>query len=779
MARGGGNTQGLPAADIDTGMDLFGQADTGLTDDLFAGALPTAASPEKGRPRPDVWTPGELDMQEAEQFYNLFSVDQHVALPILKTAQGDFDAAYNFFYPKRHLLIDPDRTMPGMKAAGETIHQALVDGKKIAIFGDYDPDGTTGTEALRRAVIAHAGHKSQIIVEQADANDGFGLTHDFVQRMHQAGVSIIITVDCGSGQDEQVSYAHELGMKVVVVDHHSTNDKNPADFHLNPNLPGIKNEGKNLTGSPLAWKLGLAVHQASGEVPDDYYCQPLFLAGMGLQADRGTLATLENRAFIRSPQNEFSERAVPIGLVTAAEVLAEVADIDDYVLDPNNRMRIMAFLNTSKRYSKASADDVVKLLGCTTRAQAMKIVPRMVKNYLLVVEERKLMAEKMMADFEAPFKLRDELEERLTKGEDKLAKAKASVKAFRAELKAANEAHKEVSGADISDGKKAELLAQIEPKRAQSKAAVSAAVEKADKIADKIAKIHEQIAPVEAAIEAHQYSASSLLHGHEHFFGCAGLMAPALTRTTGLPSIVGVVMEPRTLTTPDGETVTQTRVKFRIAIPDAVERNALYEEKQEADGRGVATRWRKLRPLPLKDDELMRAACTLKQLDAAGNIIEEASLGGHPALLSGTCLVENWPEVEARWNDFCTEKAGKRGTGWIVPSRQVRHDTYINNIEPVSAKQYLRIKDQATQAGPYEWNSGYRPGSVSAIGVLEKVWVDDRGYTRALLLLDDKRTREEVLISRMAKPELPEVGEERIWVLPMDGSRDPVTKFWW
>lgn len=195
----------------------------------------------------------------------------------------------------RSLIIDPETSVPGMTEAGVFLSEAIDDGKKIAVFVDYDVDGIASGEILREAFGVHG---AEVEMGYADLENGFGLNEDFVRRAHEAGCEVLVTADCGSASEDAVRLAQSLGMKVVVSDHHETDghEDNPADFHLNPDLSDSPAAGN--TGSQIAWKLAAAMHEARGGIPDSHYGQSLWWAGFGARADGGSLIDSENRAFL-------------------------------------------------------------------------------------------------------------------------------------------------------------------------------------------------------------------------------------------------------------------------------------------------------------------------------------------------------------------------------------------------------------------------------------------------------------------------------------------------
>lgn len=236
-----------------------------------------------------------------------------------------------------------DMGLPGLEEAAQDISEAIKNGDKIAVFSDYDVDGIMAGEIIEGTLKEYGAG-----VCRGSASRGFGLSEDFVRKAAAEGCSTLITADCGSGSSDAVILAQNLGMKVIVSDHHDIDPGNPADHHLNPKL-SMTNEEKEAyergesnpdfnTGSQLAWKLAADIHwEMSGEVPESHYGEPLYLAGLGCRADGGNMINLENRAFFKGGQ-------VPEGIAELAEQLGEASPDDISNLDQTQRV-----LNVSKK----------------------------------------------------------------------------------------------------------------------------------------------------------------------------------------------------------------------------------------------------------------------------------------------------------------------------------------------------------------------------------------------------------------------------------------------
>lgn len=322
--------------------------------------------------QPDWRTPGDFLIQEAKQFIRPgrpdgIELDQAVATRLLKPefVGHEFDVFKTWYEPTRESIVPPEETCAGMNDAGKMLSKAITDGETIAVYCDYDVDGTTAGEIFRRGV---EPYDAKLHYGYADAQQGFGLTNDFVNEAHKAGAKVLITLDCGSSQSTQVALAQKLGMKVVVVDHHNIAD-NPADFHLNPKLSEVPSSDN--TGSQLSWKLVCALQaDRAGKSRPEHWEEGMHLAGMGTLADMGSVMNHENRAFFWLA----NDHAVP-GVKSLAEALGEDPTT------PGQMVLTQAALNLPKRTSKVDASDVGKLFAAKTAEEAAPMVKKLLSSY--------------------------------------------------------------------------------------------------------------------------------------------------------------------------------------------------------------------------------------------------------------------------------------------------------------------------------------------------------------------------------------------------------------
>ncbi|NRA70056.1 MAG: single-stranded-DNA-specific exonuclease RecJ [Gammaproteobacteria bacterium] len=155
-------------------------------------------------------------------------------------------------------LLNPT-TLTGSTKAAELLFEAITNKQKIIIVGDFDADGATSTALSLLTLRRFGAHDVDFIVPNR-FDFGYGLSTPIVDIAHQRGAKLIMTVDNGISSVEGVARAKELGMIVVVTDHHLAGKQIPdADVIVNPNQPGCDFASKNLAGVGVAFYVMLAL----------------------------------------------------------------------------------------------------------------------------------------------------------------------------------------------------------------------------------------------------------------------------------------------------------------------------------------------------------------------------------------------------------------------------------------------------------------------------------------------------------------------------------------
>jgi single-stranded-DNA-specific exonuclease len=206
---------------------------------------------------------------------------------------------------RRFLARQPsDDTDPfqlkGMSEAVARLRQAIQAGELIAIYGDYDADGVTATALMTHSLGALGGKVRPYIPNRFE--EGYGLNEDALAQLAQEGVRVVLTVDCGIRSVKEVIHGQQLGLDMILTDHHFIGEQiPPALAVINPKQPDCPYPFKKLAGVGLAFKLAQALAQAI-EGPGERHSQRtmedlLDLVALGTVADLAPL-TDENRDLV-------------------------------------------------------------------------------------------------------------------------------------------------------------------------------------------------------------------------------------------------------------------------------------------------------------------------------------------------------------------------------------------------------------------------------------------------------------------------------------------------
>jgi single-stranded-DNA-specific exonuclease len=239
------------------------------------------------------------------------ALDLHPTVARLLCMRGitDPDVARRFLTPSLDHLHDPFR-LADMDRAVARIERALDRKERIAIHGDYDVDGITSTVILRRALEMLGGDVVHFIPERL--RDGYGLQPAAIDRLHGESVQLIISVDCGIRATEAALRAREVGIDLIITDHHEPEGTlPPALAVINPKRPDCAYPDKHLAGVGVALKLVQALCARA----DKARWLPAFvkIAAIGTLADVVPLVG-ENRVIAKLGLGSLSSGRHTVGL---------------------------------------------------------------------------------------------------------------------------------------------------------------------------------------------------------------------------------------------------------------------------------------------------------------------------------------------------------------------------------------------------------------------------------------------------------------------------------
>ncbi len=214
------------------------------------------------------------------------------------------DLAVAFLAAKLSQLNDPE-SLPGVVEAAERIVRAIREDRPIIIYGDYDVDGVCGTSVLW-ACLHLAGARQVIYYIPHRVEEGYGVNAEALRRLaEEHSKPLVVTVDCGISAVAEARLARELGLELIVTDHHTIGAELPAaDVLVHPRLPGSTYPCGDLCGAGVAFKLAWQICKSFGDGKRasphlrDYLVRALGLVALATVADVVPLQG-ENRILVR------------------------------------------------------------------------------------------------------------------------------------------------------------------------------------------------------------------------------------------------------------------------------------------------------------------------------------------------------------------------------------------------------------------------------------------------------------------------------------------------
>ncbi|MEM9539192.1 MAG: single-stranded-DNA-specific exonuclease RecJ [Cyanobacteria bacterium P01_E01_bin.42] len=204
--------------------------------------------------------------ESAEQIAELVRVTGLSPLLAQVLIQRDIktpEQAQFYINPESEQLPPPLQEFPDLEASVDLLEEAISEGEKIAICGDYDADGMTSTALLLRALKAFGADVDYAIPSRM--KDGYGINERIVTELAEEGVGLIITVDNGISAYDPIDLAVSLGIGVIITDHHEVPEKvPPADAILNPKLIPENSPYRGLAGVGVAYILAVTTGQRLG-----------------------------------------------------------------------------------------------------------------------------------------------------------------------------------------------------------------------------------------------------------------------------------------------------------------------------------------------------------------------------------------------------------------------------------------------------------------------------------------------------------------------------------
>jgi len=310
------------------------------------------------------------DRAGAEALARRLGLSVIAAQMLLNRGVTEESDARAFLHPDLNHLRDPS-CMPEILLAAERVREAVERGRKIAIYGDYDVDGISATAILLRCLALLGAQPVYHIPDRLE--EGYGLNAAAVRTLAGEGVKLLITVDCGITAAKEVALARELGVEVIVTDHHEPGEVVPADAILiNPKLPGCIYPFRELSGAGIAFKLAWAVgksfsagRKVSAEFRE-FLLDSISLAALGTIADVVPLRD-ENRTIAC-----FGVRGLSQSSAAGIKALRQAAGVEEGLLSAwDVAFKLAPRLNAAGRLG--SARQAVELLTTNSAERAAEI----------------------------------------------------------------------------------------------------------------------------------------------------------------------------------------------------------------------------------------------------------------------------------------------------------------------------------------------------------------------------------------------------------------------
>jgi single-stranded-DNA-specific exonuclease len=267
---------------------------------------------------PKRWRIASYDPARVAALGQAAGVPAVVAQLLIGRGICDADGVRAFLDVKLTGLRDPEE-LPGAVQAAEILHEAIRAGRRITVYGDYDADGMTATAILLLCLRLLGANADFYIPNRID--EGYGLNHDALRTIAGQGGDVVVTVDCGITSVSEAETARELGLTLIITDHHQPSVQTHVDASLrdaetavserlphvaaivHPGLPGSTYPFPGLCGAAVSLKVAWALcQQASeakrvGEAMRTFLMRAVGLAAVGTVADVVPLVD-ENRILV-------------------------------------------------------------------------------------------------------------------------------------------------------------------------------------------------------------------------------------------------------------------------------------------------------------------------------------------------------------------------------------------------------------------------------------------------------------------------------------------------
>ena len=348
------------------------------------------------------WIKRDADDRQALALAQRYGLPEVVGRVLAGRGVG-LDDAEAFLNPTLRTLLPDPSTLKGMDVAAERLGSAIMEGEAIGIFGDYDVDGATSSALLKR-FIAAVGGRTQVYIPDR-IKEGYGPNTPALIKFKDDGISVVVTVDCGTSAFEPLEAAKDAGLEMIVVDHHEAEATlPPATAIINPNRLDDDSGQGQLAAVGVAFLLVVAVNRALRSAgwyetrPEPDLTGWLDLVALGTVCDVVPLTGI-NRALVSQGLKVMGQRRN-----TGLKALADVAGLKEAPETYHAGFQLGPRINAGGRIG--SPDLGSRLLGTDDADEAMEIAHRLDE---LNLERRGIEAAVQEAAVEEAEKVGDDL----------------------------------------------------------------------------------------------------------------------------------------------------------------------------------------------------------------------------------------------------------------------------------------------------------------------------------------------------------------------------------
>ncbi|BAZ41906.1 single-stranded-DNA-specific exonuclease RecJ [Calothrix sp. NIES-4101] len=298
----------------------------------------------------------------AQEIAENFNISPIISQLLINRGIESAETAKIFLEPESLNLPSPLVDFPDLTASLELLETAIASQSKIAICGDYDADGMTSTALLLRSLRWLGAQVDYAIPSRM--HDGYGINKRIVEEFHKEGVELILTVDNGISAYEPVVRARELGINVIITDHHDIPQKlPPANAILNPKLIREDSPYRGVAGVGVAYILAVSLAQQLGKANSGILKPMLELFTLGTIADLAPLTGV-NRRWVKRGLQQLPKSKLA-GIQALIQMSGVVGKVGGEEIKPGNTQNVNASppITPSQNPTSLKPEDIGFRLG--------------------------------------------------------------------------------------------------------------------------------------------------------------------------------------------------------------------------------------------------------------------------------------------------------------------------------------------------------------------------------------------------------------------------------